>query len=478
MRRPNVLLICADHWPGRLLDCAGHPCVITPTLDQLAANGVRFTNAYSAAPTCIPARRGLMTGTTPRTYGDRVFNETLLMPPLLTLPQAFYEAGYQTYAVGKLHVYPQRDRIGFCDALINEEGRRHLGMGADDYELFLASEGYAGREFTHAMGANNYMVRPWHLGENLHPTNWTVREMCRTIKRRDPTRPAFWYMSFTFPHPPLVPIAAYLDLYRGVDVPMPFVGAWAEDFDQLPYALKGRFDVWPELRPGEMKLARQAFYAQCTYIDHQIRLVIGLLREEGLLDHTIMLFTSDHGDMLGNHRQFEKDLFYEDSVKIPCILVPTADYRQFGHHLVDDRLVEISDVMPTLLEMAEVPIPDSVEGISLLSQTCREFLYGEHWEDDRATRMVRDQRYKLIYYAVGNRTQLFDLRDDPDELDDLGADPTLAEVRDRLIQELIGNIYGSDLEWIRDGDLVGLPDKAFEPRPERRLGGQRGWRFM
>jgi arylsulfatase A-like enzyme len=141
-------------------------------------------------------------------------------------------------------------------------------------------------------------------------------------------------------------------------------------------------------------------------------------------------------------------------------------------------LVEIRDVMPTLLEMANIPIPDSVEGISLLSPTRREVLYGEHWEDDRATRMVRDQRYKLIYYPIGNRTQLFDLRDDPDELHDLGADPALAGVRDRLTGALLGNLYGGDLEWIRDGKLVGLPDKAYEPRPERRLGGQRGWRFM
>jgi len=113
--RPNVLLICVDHWPGNLLGSARHPCVMTPTLDQLAANGVRFSNAYSTTPVCIAARRGLMTGMTARSHGDRSFNESLPMPDVPTLAGTFSDAGYQTYAVGKLHVYPQRDRIGFGD---------------------------------------------------------------------------------------------------------------------------------------------------------------------------------------------------------------------------------------------------------------------------------------------------------------------------------------------------------------------------
>ena len=126
--RPNVLLICVDHWPGYLLGSAGHPCVMTPTLDQLAANGVRFTNAYSATPTCIPARRGLMTGTTARKHGDRVFNEKLPMPDIPTLAESFSNAGYQTYAVGtmtrmmrdanfeRIDVYPAWDGLPLYDA--------------------------------------------------------------------------------------------------------------------------------------------------------------------------------------------------------------------------------------------------------------------------------------------------------------------------------------------------------------------------
>ncbi|MCH2615035.1 MAG: sulfatase-like hydrolase/transferase, partial [Opitutales bacterium] len=117
--KPNVLLISTDHWPATLLGCAGHPAVQTPTLDQLAANGTRFINTYAECPVCIPARRTLMTGTTPRTHGDRIFQETLPMPDLPTMADTFRNAGYQAYAVGKLHVYPQRDRIGFDDVILD-----------------------------------------------------------------------------------------------------------------------------------------------------------------------------------------------------------------------------------------------------------------------------------------------------------------------------------------------------------------------
>ena len=484
MARPNVLLICVEHWSGRNLGSAGHGCVMTPTLDSLAANGTRFTNAYSATPTCIPARRALMTGTTARTHGDRVFDETLRMPKAPTLAQVFSEAGYQTYAVGKLHVYPQRDRIGFDDVLLNEEGRHQFGLKADDYELFLAEQGYAGQEFTHGMASNDYLARPWHLPERCHSTNWTVEQMCKAIKRRDPLRPGFWYMSFQAGHPPLIPPGAYLDMYRDAEIPDVLVGDWAAEGRKLPWPLRKRRDeYWAQghesLRtPMGTRRARQAYYAMCTHVDHQIRLVIGLLREEKLLDDTIIMFTADHGEMIGNHGFWAKDLLLEDSAKVPMIVVPTADYARMGHHQTDDRLVELRDIMPTLLDMAGLEIPETVEGVSMLSEERREYLYGEHYEDERANRMVRDERFKLIYYPVGNYMQLFDLEADPDEMQDRADDGQYGEVKERLAGELMGNLYGDDVQWVKDNKLVGLAEKEYEPLAFRGLLGQRGWRFM
>ncbi len=479
MARPNVLLICVEHWSGRRIAALGHPTIITPTLDQLIENGVAYTNAYTTTPSCIPARRELMTGAFSPTHGDRVFNEKLPMPDLPTMAQTFRDAGYQAYAVGKMHVYPQRDRIGFDDIVLDEEGRHHLGLPKDDYEMFVSEQGYAGQEFGHGMGSNDYTARPWHLPEHTHHTNWTVREMSKVIVRRDPTRPAFWYMSFSAVHPPLVPPAEYFDMYRHLDIDEPFMGEWTRDVDNIPYALRERREKTGSYSETEIHIARQALYGMSTHVDHQIRLVIGLLREEGLLDDTIVMFTADHGDMLGNHGQFAKDMFYEDSAKIPMILMPQAEQKEVGQGRRDDRLAAQADVFPTLLDLCDIPVPSTVEGRSLIGERGHDLLYGEHWENIYATRMIREQRYKLIYYPIGNRTQLFDLEDDPDEMRDLAGDSAHNEVRARLTAALVERLYGSDLEWLDSGRLVGLPEDENTPRrpPDRGLGGQRGLRF-
>ena len=204
MTGPNVLLVTADQWPGSLLGIAGREDIDTPTLDQIARNGIRFTNAHSECPICIPARRSLMTGTDPRTHGDRVFQPALTRPALPHLAEVFRDAGYQTGAVGKLHVYPARDRIGFEEVVSYEEGRPQLG-GPDDWDLWLSDHGLAGQGYAHGMSNNGYEFRPWHLAEEHHPTVWQARQVCRMIQRRDPTRPAFWHLSFNFPHPPSSP---------------------------------------------------------------------------------------------------------------------------------------------------------------------------------------------------------------------------------------------------------------------------------
>lgn len=470
---PNVLLICTDHWPAALLGCADHPIIQTPTLDELAGSGVRFSNAYAECPVCIPARRTLMTGTPPRTHGDRVFAETLPMPGnLTTMAQAFRNAGYQAQAVGKLHVYPQRDRIGFDDVILDEEGRQQYGV-IDDYELFLGDKGFAGQHFDHGMSNNEYSARPWHLPEALHATNWATQQMVRQIKRRDPQRPAFWYLSYRHPHPPLVPLQYYLALYGDLTVDEPNSGSWLDERSAMPFRLQANLATGDKITPIQMRLARRAFYALCTHIDHQLRLVIGALREEGLLDNTILCFTADHGDMLGNHGLWAKRLFYEYSANIPMILLGAAGDNRIGHHRVDDRLAGWQDVMPTLLDLAGVPIPASVEGLSMVGEQRRAFFYGEIDEGPLATRMIHDGRYKLIYYAAGNVRQLFDLAHDPSELTDLSASAEQRPILDRLTQQLISELYGGDETWVQNGILVGLPNRTFTPGPNRGLSSQR-----
>jgi len=477
--RPNVLLVTADQWPGGLLGCAGHPVVQTPTFDQLARNGVRYTRAYSESPICIPARRTLMTGTETRTHGDRVFGTVAPWPHHLTsLPQAFRDAGYQAHAVGKLHVYPPRDRIGFDEVQLAEEGRPHLGA-IDDYEIFLADRGFAGQQFAGGMNNNNYLHRPWHLPEDCHVTNWATQTMCRTIKRRDPTRPSFWYLSYTPPHPPLAPLAPYMDFYRQFAPPPALWGDWCASPEALPYALQMGRNFWRMLPEDVLREARRAFYALCTQIDHQFRLVLGTLREEGLLDNTIILFTADHGDMLGDFGLYAKRLFYEGSARVPFILMGTAGDPRVPAGGVDNRLVGLADVMPTLLELAGVPVPATVDGCAAVGAARRAVLYGDCLENHGATRMLHDGRHKLIWYPAGNRVQLFDLAEDPDEVRDVADEPAYATVRRRLTDSLRERLWGHDLAagWAGADALVGYDPGPYVPHPDRSWSGQRGLHF-
>ena len=472
--RPNVLLVCTDHFPASALGCAGNPACQTPTLDQLADNGVRYANAYSECPVCVPARRTLMTGLTPRAHGMQQ-NDSLPMPGVPTLAGVFRDAGYQTYAVGKLHVNPQRQRLGFDDVALDEEGRAKEGVLMDDYELFLADNGHGGERFAGGMNNNEYLWRPWHLPEHLHVTNWATRAMARQIKRRDPLRPAFWYLSYSHPHPPLAPLQAYLDLYDEFEIPEPYRGGWAlGDRSTCGWVRRAQSAKRP-WNGAQVRAIRKAFYALITHIDHQLRVVLGPLREEGLLDDTVIMFTADHGEMLGNHGLWAKSQMYQDSANIPMIVQGPAGKVDEGR--VDDRLVGLRDVMPSLLDLCGIPVPGHCEGLSMVGPETRGHLFCECFSaagTENATRMVRDARHKLVYYAMGNVRQLFDLQEDPRELRDLAGSAKHGEVLERLTGLLIAE-FADDGDYIKDGRLVGAPDPGMPGRrAARSFMGQRG----
>ena len=472
---PNVFFVSVDQWPGHLMGCAGHPVIQTPTLDHMAKLGTRYNRAYAESPICIPSRRSMMTGLSPRGHGDRSFNPTLPLKNLPLLAQSFRSAGYQSVAIGKLHVYPPRDRIGFDDVLLAEEGRPKLGA-IDDYEMFLASQGHAGEQFMHGMNNNDYLNRPWHLDEASHVTNWITREAAKTIKRRDPTRPAFWHVSYTHPHPPLAPLQCYLDMYRDISIDSAVHADW-EKSKHIP-ALDAVRSYWPVgENPDKHKQLRQAYSALCTHIDHQLRIILGTLREEDLLDDTIILFSADHGDMLGDFGLWAKRLFYEGSSAVPMILIDRANSRRVQADHIDSRLVGLQDIMPTLLDLAGIDIPASVEGLSMIQPKQRKYLFGECREDSGATRMVHDGRHKLIWYPAGNVFQLFDLDKDPREQVDCIDAAEYAGTQKVLKEMMVSQLHGVDLAWQKDGQLIGFapPQQTF--KADRAMSGQRGLHF-
>ena len=450
---PNVLLITMDQWPGSFLGCEGHPVIETPTIDRLARNGTRFTRAYSECPICIPARRSIMTGQTPKLHGDRVFQKNLKMPPnTKTIAQTFRDNGYQAFAVGKLHVMPQRDRIGFDDALISEEGRPYYGS-IDDYDLYLAEKGFVGQQFSHGVSNNDYTWRTWQLPEDCHVTNWATQQMCRTIKRRNPENPSFWYLSYTHPHPPLVPLSTYFDRYTRKNIPSPLESDWSKKLNS--HFIKNIKNRWPKLSNQLITDVRRAFYALCTHIDAQIRVVIGTLREEKLLDDTIIMITSDHGDMLGDFGLFAKRLMYEGSARVPMIVLGTTRDEIVPKGKVSNKLVGLADVMPTLLDLADIKIPQSCNGKSMFDNKPRESLYAEANEGPNATRMITNDSFKLIWYPHGNILQLFDIKNDPHELKDISKIPKMNVEIKKLTKILINNLYGEDKFFIKNGELIG-----------------------
>ena len=166
------------------------------------------------------------------------------------------------------------------------------------------------------------------------------------------------------------------------------------------------------------------------------------------------------------------------SAKIPLVLVPLSQDERFSMNTQDDRLAESGDLMPTLLDLCGLPIPETVEGFSLAGQQRRDHLYGEHSEGAEATRMIRGGNFKLIYYPTGNCRQLFDIEGDPRETTDFSHEPGCRAELDRLTDLLIQSLYGGDENWVREGRLVGLPEKELNYQDNRGLVGQRGLRFV
>ena len=441
MKRPNVLLIMTDQQRGDCLGIDGHPVLRTPSMDRIAGEGVRFTCAYSSCPTCIAARRSLLSGRFPSSHGMVGYQDGVVWDPAHTLPGVLSKQGYQTSWVGRsIHQYPERKRYGFDHMVIQS-------LGANDYEEWLNREvpgsgGYYGTGVMH----NDWTARPWHLAEQYHPTNWTVERALEFLRKRDPSCPFFLAVSFIAPHPPLVPPAPYFERYLRMDLPEPVVGDWATPPPNGGLGM-GPCPVQVDLKGSALREARAAYYGLISHVDDQInRLLNPVTGVDTLTDNpTIVIFTSDHGEMLGDHYLWRKSYPYESSARIPLLMrVPQGLGVEPGR-MVSDRVVCLEDIMPTVLSLCGAPVPSSVEGRSLLPlmqgrrTTWRPWLHIEHAPLHHT---LTDGREKYIWFAGDGREQLFRLVDDPQELHNLSANPEekacLAQWRKRLIAELRG----------------------------------------
>ncbi|MBM3216402.1 arylsulfatase [Candidatus Poribacteria bacterium] len=464
MDRPNVILIFADQMRGDCLGADGHPVVETPNLDDLAARGSRFPHAYSAVPSCIPARAILMTGMNQWHTGILGMGRGQgAMPNDFphTLAGELAGAGYQTHLVGKGHFSPQRASMGFQSAELDESGRMFHEGAKDEYRTWFDRE--KRRDISpddHGVDWNSWMARPWHTEEYLHPSSWTMTRSIHFLAQRDLSRPFFLNISFARPHSPYVPPGPYFDLYDRGDTPEPSVGDWAGMHDQggdptNVNAWRGRQSA------RRIHRARAGYYGEISFIDSQIgRLRNWLSRyQPQTLRNTWFLFSSDHGDMMGDHHLWRKTYAYEGSARVPFIVSPPGTFGRVAAPVVDQP-VELRDLMPTILDAAGVPVPPTVDGSSVLplmrgeSDGWREYVHGEHcwcYSHEQEMQYVTDGHRKLVWLPRLGVTQFFDLDADPGERIDLS---TAAKRQDEVSlwqARLADELAARDCGWVQDG---------------------------
>lgn len=461
MDRPNIILIMVDQMRGDFLGINGNDTIDTPNLDMMGRRGYNFKNAYSAVPSCIASRAALMTGMNQRNHGRVGYEDCVPWNYPNMLPEVFAQNGYHTQCIGKMHVYPERKLCGFHNVVLHDGylavSRKVNSRGSqfeqcDDYLKWLKDElGHSVDLNDIGLNCNSWVSRPWGYPEYTHPTNWVVTEAIDFLRRKDPTKPFFLKMSFVRPHSPLDPPEAYYNRYLNSNVKEPVIGTWVDE----DKACRDGLDIDAKravIKDEAVIRARKAYSALITHIDHQIGRFLMTLDEYGELENSIVLFTSDHGDMLGDHYFFRKAVSYEGSTRIPFIVYDPGNLLGAVPGKEFEQVVELMDVMPSLLSFADIEIPDTVDGISVKplireeKVNWRKYIHGEHQYDEYSSHYITDGKRKYIWYSQTGEEQFFDLIRDPDEIvnlvDDLEYSEEVATYRQFLIDELEGREEG------------------------------------
>ena len=451
--RPNILLYTTDQHRGDHLGLAGHPVLETPNVDSFCGRGLYFPNAYSEVPSTTAARRMMLGGQGSYACGLIGYDASEWHEPN-TLPQVLSEAGYHCINVGWRNLHPRRKLYGFHSVIPHD-----LREGADDYMDWLKERlGPEAHERSHGSDANGWLARPWPYEERFHPTHWTVDVTIEQIRKRDPTKPFFVWCSHLRPHSPYDPPQFFWDMYIDRELPSIPVGNWADRHASSQPGLERC--AWQGTLTQEQNRRMRVGYMGCiTHVDYQLGYLMERLGGMGLLDDTLIVFVSDHGDMMGDHHLHRKCYAYEGSARIPFVLrypkgydAPTGRFEQ---------VVGLQDVMPTILDIVGVYVPDSVEGRSVVKaargEPWRPFLHGEHspcYSTDQAMQYLTDGKRKYIWLPCLGEEQFFALEEDRGEKENLAGRPDreeeVASWRQRLIEILEPRGDG----FCRDGKLV------------------------
>ena len=464
-RPPHVILIMTDQQRFDAMGCAGNPSVLTPNLDRLAEEGNLFSCGYSSVPSSTPARAGLVTGMSPWNHGMLGYgNEAEKYPH--EFPREMKKLGYFTVGIGKMHWYPQVNTRGLDVLLSEESGRRMTPDYMSDYrKWFNIHAGGLNPDIT-GIGWNDHAGAIYKLPEELHPTTWTGETAVEFIRNYQGDKPVYLKVSFARPHSPYDPPQRFYDMYDNVPEPAaPAQGDWIpeewrkhNDPVAEPQAAVGDFGT------AYAKNSRRHYNASVTMVDEQIGKVIDELKKKGMYDNAIIFFISDHGDMLGDHCMWRKTYAYEGSAHVPFIVKLPKNmkscYKQ--GEVIKDKVVELRDILPTAIDIANGTQPEIMDGKSLLpifeKKNCewREYLDLEHsscYLPNSSWCALTDGNLKYIYFYNTGEEQFFDLEKDPYEEKNLAKAKKYQKKIETYRQAMVEHLSIRGEEWVKDGKL-------------------------
>ncbi len=372
-----------------------------------------------------------------------------------TLPKLLADAGYTTLLVGRyMHQVPEAESYGY-----QKEIRGSTYVADDDYDTFLKKTapdtgGIQALVKKLGLSFNGWEARPWPLAEDLHPTDWTVAQARQALREASSAKPLFLTASFYAPHPPLCPPKRYFDAYLAQKLPAPARGDWVEWRALTPGGNKAGDRVLLEGEP--LRVTQAGYFGLIQQLDDQIAPLITEFKERSAkVGRTwVIVFTSDHGEMLGDHGYFRKCEPYEGSANIPLIVAGSPELS-FKAGLRSGQPVCLEDLMPTMMELAGTRSAEPMDGVSVMpllrgeNRVIRDWLHSEHapcYSQEQAFHALTDGHIKYIWRPLNGLEQLFNLDQDPREEHDLSKVASqlllLKQCRGRMIQLLASRPEG------------------------------------
>lgn len=448
----NLILFMSDEHTRSALGCYGSEIVQTPNLDKLAARGTRFATAYSNSPLCVPSRASLSTGR----YVHKIRCWDNGHPWDGTEPgwsHRLRETGHKTVSIGKLHFRHVDDDNGFDEEILP----MHVRFGVGDLIGMLRknkttypSTKTSAKQGQEVVSGPAMMAKAAGGGDSNHidydrRITAAALDWINSQKERNTDRPWMLFVSFVSPHFPLIAPQEFYDLYPHDKIPMP--KQYGQDERPNHPTVVANREIWnydDYFDEAKVRRARAGYYGLCTFLDHNIGLVLNALEESGQADDTRIVYASDHGDHLGDRGIWSCSTLYEESIGVPLIIAG-ADIPQGK---VINEPVSLVDLYPTIVDALGEKIPANgitYPGKSLFDVAnglpVKRTVFSEYHAGGSITGsfMIREGKWKYIYH-VGFAPQLFDLDADPDEANDLGESAEHAEIRakcEALLREIV-----------------------------------------